>query len=282
MAVSTGSTTGGPLAGGVPTPRDLPFVEGLRRQVDYWAIVWARTWRGVVVSSFLSPFLYVVAMGVLLGGFVDADSDQLEGATTYLAFVVPGLIAAHAMQTAVFETTYPVMGMIKWQRIYESMLATPLQPRHVVGAHLSSVALHLTATCALYTLVMAPFGIYESWWGPLLAFASQVLCGMAFATLVYAFTTRNKSEEGFGVLFRLGVFPLFLFSGAFFPVSNLGDVGSWIARATPLWHGVNLSRMFALDNVTWWVAGVNVLVLVVLMVLGWRLSVSGLSKRMIS
>ena len=84
------------------------------------------------------------------------------------------------------------------------------------------------------------------------------------------------------MLFRLGVFPLFLFSGAFFPVSNLGDVGSWLARLTPLWHGVNLSRMFALDEVTWWVAGVNVAVLVVLMLLGWRWSVSGLTKRMLA
>jgi lipooligosaccharide transport system permease protein len=265
-----------------PAPRHLPFVEGVLRQVDYWATLWARTWRGVLVSSFLSPFLYVLAMGVLLGRFVDADAATLEGATSYLAFVVPGLIAAHAMQTAVFETTYPVMGMIKWQRIYESMLATPLQPRHVVGAHLASVALHLATTCAVFTAVMAPFGVYQSWWGPFLAYGSQVLCGMTFATLVYAFSTRNKSEEGFGVLFRLGVFPLFLFSGAFFPVSNLGEVGAWLARLTPLWHGVNLSRMFALDNVTWWLAAVNVTVLVVLMLLGWRWSVSGLTKRMIT
>ena len=266
----------------LPLPRDLPFIEGVLRQVDYWAILWSRTWRGVVASSFLSPFLYVLAMGVLLGGFVEADPDTLEGASSYLAFVVPGLIASHAMQTAVFETTYPVMGMIKWQRIYVSMLATPLQPRHVAGAHLGSVALHLTATCGLYTLVLAPFGVYESWWGPFVAFASQVLCGMTFATLVYGFTTRNYSEEAFGVLFRLGVFPLFLFSGAFFPVDNLGDVGSWLARLTPLWHGVNLSRMFALDQVTWWLAGVNAAVLLVLMVLGWRWSVSGLTKRMLA
>ena len=81
---------------------------------------------------------------------------------------------------------------------------------------------------------------------------------MAFAVLVYGFSARLTSEEGFGVLFRLGVFPLFLFSGAFFPVSNLGDVGACIARCTPLWHGVNLSRMFMLDNVAWWVAAVNV------------------------
>ncbi|UMG92685.1 ABC transporter permease [Nocardioides sp. TF02-7] len=174
------------------------------------------------------------------------------------------------------------MGMIKWQRIYESMLATPLQPRHVVGAHLASVVLHLVAACGVYTLVMVPFGVFEAWWSPFLAFGAQVLCGTAFATLVYAFSTRVRSEQAFGVLFRLGVFPLFLFSGAFFPVTNLGDVGAWLARLTPLWHGVNLSRMLALDNVTWWVAGVNVAVLAALAVLGWRWSVSGLAKRMIT
>ncbi|MEQ6899480.1 ABC transporter permease [Nocardioides sp. YIM 152588] len=273
----------GTLEHPVLAPRtSLGLWQGIGRQADYWATLWRRTWRGVLVSSFLSPFLYVIAMGVLLGGFIEADPARLEGATSYLAFVVPGLIAAHAMQTAVSETTYPVMGMIKWQRIYESMLATPLEPRHVVGAHLSSVVLHLAATCGLYTLVMVPFGVFATWWGPLLAFGAQVLCGTAFATLVYGFSTRVTNDQAFGVLFRLGVFPLFLFSGAFFPVSNLGEVGAWAARLTPLWHGVNLSRMFALDNVTWWVAAVNAGVLLVLAAIGWRWSVSGLTKRMIT
>ena len=260
----------------------LTLGQGIGRQVDYWATLWRRTWKGVIASSFLSPFLYVLAMGVLLGGFVDADPARLEGATSYLAFVVPGLIAAHAMQTAVGETTYPVLGMIKWQRVYESMLATPLEPRHVVAAHLGSVGLHLAATCGVYTVVMVPFGVYATWWGPILAFLAQLLCGMTFALLVYGYATRAQSFEGFGVLFRLGVFPLFLFSGAFFPIANLGDVGAAVARCTPLWHGVNLSRMLALDHVTWWVAAVNVAVLGGLAVLGWRWSVSGLERRMIA
>jgi lipooligosaccharide transport system permease protein len=263
-------------------PRALPFAEGVGRQVDYWITVWKRTWRGSVITSFVAPLFYVVAMGVLLGGFVEADPAELEGATSYLAFVVPGLIAAHAMQTAVGETTYPVMGMIKWHKVYDSMLATPLEVRHVVGAHLGAVAVRLAVTCGVFTLVLAPFGVYGSWWGPVLAFGSQVLCGTAFATLVYGFSARNRSEEGFGVLFRLGVIPMFLFSGAFFPVSNLGDVGSWVARFTPLWHGVNLSRMFALDHVTWWVAAVNVGVLVALCVAGWFWSVTGLRKRLVA
>ncbi len=105
---------------------------------------------------------------------------------------------------------------------------------------------------------------------------------MAFATLVYGFSCRITSEAAFGVLFRLGVFPLFLFSGAFFPITNLGDVGAWIARLTPLWHGVNLSRMFSLDTVDWSTAAINVTVLGVLCVVGWFWAVSGLTKRLSS
>jgi len=263
-------------------PVGLPIGEGVGRQFDYWWTVYRRTWRGSVITSFVSPIFYVLAMGVLLGGFIEGDPAELEGATTYLAFIVPGLVAAHAMQTAVGETTYPVMGLIKWQRVYDSMLATPLQVRHLVAAHLLFVAFRLAATCAVFMLVLVPFGVFESWWGPLLAYPSQVLVGMAFASLVYGFTARLTSEEGFGVLYRLGVFPLFLFSGAFFPVANLGDVGEWLAKLTPLWHGVNLSRMFCVDNVDWGVAAVNVAYLLGITVFGWFWSVSGLTKRLIS
>jgi lipooligosaccharide transport system permease protein len=263
------------------TTTGLTLAEGVRRQVDYWRVVYQRTWRGTVISSFLAPLFYVLAMGVLLGGFIDGDPDVLEGATSYFDFVVPGLIAAHAMQTAVGETTYPVMSMIKWQRVYDSMLATPLTCRDLVAAHLSFVAFRLATTCAVYDLVLAPFGVFATWWGALLAFVAQVLVGMVFAVWVFGFSARLRSEEGYGVLFRLGIFPLFLFSGAFFPVTNLGDAGAWLARVTPLWQGVNLSRMLTLDHVTWWVAGVNTGVLLVLLGAGWVWAVSGLEKRLV-
>ncbi|MEJ7832550.1 MAG: ABC transporter permease, partial [Nocardioides sp.] len=106
--------------------------------------------------------------------------------------------------------------------------------------------------------------------------------GMAFATVMYGTTCRMRSEEGFGLVFRLGVFPLFLFSGAFFPVANLGDIGAWLARVTPLWHGVNLSRMFAIDNIDWRVAAVNAAVLLALTAFGWWWSVTGVTKRLVT
>ena len=261
-------------------PVGLPIGEGIGRQFDYWWTVYKRTWRGTVISSFLSPIFYVLAMGVLLGGFIDGDPATLEGATSYLAFVVPGLVAAHAMQLAVSESTYPVMGAIKWHKTFYAQLATPLAVRDLVNAFLAFVIFRVASACAVFMLVLAPFGVFETWWGPILAWLSQVLVGTAFAALVFAYSVRLKSEEGFGVLFRLGVLPLTLFSGAFFPISNLGPVLEWLARLTPLWHGVSLSRMFCLDTVDWSLVAIHVSVLVVLTVVGWRLAITGLDKRL--
>ena len=260
----------------------LTLGEGLARQYDYWWTVYKRTWKASVVSSFVSPIFYVLAMGVLLGGFIEGDPDTLEGATSYLAFIVPGLVAAHAMQTAVGETTYPVMGMIKWQRVYDSMIATPLRIRDIVAGHLLFVLFRLATTCGVFMLVLTPFGVFATWWGPPLAFAAQVLVGLAFAGLVYGLTVRVRSEEMFALIFRLGVFPLFLFSGAFFPITNLGDAGAWFARLTPLWHGVNLSRMLCVDAVDPALAAVNVTVLAALAAGGWWWSVRGRTRRLVS
>lgn len=259
---------------------DLPLAEGAWRQLDYWVTVYLRTWRGTVMSSFVTPLFYVEAMGVLLGGFIPGNPATLEGASSYLAFVVPGLVASQAMQTAVGETTWPVTGMIKWQRVYYSMIATPLEVPHLVAAHLGFVLFRLVTSCGVFFLVLAPFGVFASWWGALLAFLAVILVGLAFATLVYGFSARVRSEEAFGVLYRLAIFPMFLFSGAFFPIANLGPVLAWVARLTPLWHGVDLARMCTVGVVDWPLAVAHVLVLVALTGVGWFWSVRGLRDRL--
>jgi lipooligosaccharide transport system permease protein len=260
--------------------RDLPLLEGTLRQFDYWWTVYRRTWQGTIVSSFVTPVFYVLAMGVLLGGFIEADPATLDGATSYLAFVVPGLIASQTMQTATGEVTFPVMGLIKWHRGYYAMIATPLAPVHLVAGTLMFTLFRVGTTAAVFIAVLVPFGVFSTLWGAVAVFGVQLLLGMAFATVTYAFSVRVQGDEAFGVFFRLVVFPLFLFSGAFFPIDNLGPALSWAARLTPLWHGVNLSRMFSVDNVDWSLAAVHVSVLTILMVVGWRLAVVGLTKRL--
>ena len=122
---------------------------GATRMLDYWATVYRRTWRASLISSFVTPLLYVVAMGVLLGGFIEADPAKLEGATSYLAFVAPGMLAAQAMTTVFGEVTYPVMGMIKWQRSFYGMIASPLGISDVVLSHLGFVTFRVGSVCGV-------------------------------------------------------------------------------------------------------------------------------------
>ena len=252
---------------------------GALRLVDYWAIVYRRTWKGSVVTSFVTPLFYVLAMGVLLGGFIEADPATLQGATSYLAFIAPGLVAAQAMTTAFGEMTYPVMGMVKWHRTYFGMIATPLRIADVVLSHLGFVLFRVATTCAVFLAVLAPFGVFRSVGGVIGAFFVQLLVGLAFATVIHAFSAGLKDESAFSLLYRLAMIPLFLFSGAFFPVSSLGWL-EVVARATPLWHGVDLTRMLTLGRFDGSMAAVHVGYLAAMALAGWFWSVRRLTKRM--
>jgi len=257
----------------------------LLRQFDYWFIVYRRTWKGSAVSSFLMPLLYVGAMGVLLGGYVDSSTttgpSDLEGASSYLAYVAPGLVAAHAMQTATGETMWPVMGMIKWHRTYYGMIATPLNVSDVVAAHMMFVLFRIATSCGVFLLVLALFGVFASVAGALVAFLVQILIGLAFATPLFAVTAGLPNESGFAVIYRVVIMPLFLFSGAFFPISNLSAPLEWLAKLTPLWHGVDLTRMLTLGNLDWSLAGIHVLYLAALAATGWWWSVRRLTNRLV-
>ena len=258
----------------------LPRWELVRRQWPYWATAYRRTWKASLFSSFVVPLFYVLAMGVLLGEFVDAGPAALDGAPSYLAFVAPGLVAAQAMQTTTGETTWPVYGRIKWDRTYFAMTASPLRVADIVAAHLLFVGFRLATTCGVFLLVLAPFGVFESWVGVLLAWPVTVLTGLSFAGLLHAYSSSMTSESAFAVVYRLLVIPLFLFSGAFFPIENLAPPLEWAARLTPLWHGVDLTRMLVLGDLRPGSALVHLAYLVVLSLLGWALAVRRLDRRL--
>jgi lipooligosaccharide transport system permease protein len=262
-------------------PRAPGRLTMIGRQTDYWMTVYRRTWRGSVISSFVTPLFFVVAMGVLLGGFIDDGRADLDGAPSYLAFVAPGLVAAHVMQIAVGEVTWPVFGAIKWHKSYLGMAATPLSPVDIVAAHLLFVVFRLATTAAVFLLVMAPFGVFASVTGTVLAFLVALLVGMAFATPVYGLSAGLKDTTAFAVIYRVGIIPMFLFSGAFFPVANLPDSIEWVARITPLWHGVDLTRMLTLGHVETGPALVHLAYLLALAGAGAWWSVHRLTRRLV-
>ncbi|MDQ3127695.1 MAG: ABC transporter permease, partial [Chloroflexota bacterium] len=142
----------------------------------------------------------------------------------------------------------PVIGGLSWQKTFHAMYATPVSARDIVVGNLTWIAIRLTTIAAIFTIVMALFGAAAS---PLvlLAIPAAVLTGMAFAAPIMAFTATQRTMEKFNALFRFGITPLFLFSGTFFPISNLPDVIEPVAWLSPLWHGVELSRQLALGTI---------------------------------
>jgi lipooligosaccharide transport system permease protein len=221
------------------------------RAALYWGYQYRRTWRSSVATSFLIPVLYLAAMGVALGSLIDKHSHGVDG-VTYVAFLAPGLLAGTSMQIGTNDTTYPVMGAIKWMRTYLAMLATPLDVHDVLLGHLSWVAARIAIVVSIYLAVMAAFGTIFSPWA-LVALPTGVLTGMAFAAPMAAFSATQEKDSAFTTLYRFVVIPLFLFSGTFFPVSQLPPVLQPVAYATPLFHGVALCRDLTLGRVVLWV-----------------------------
>jgi lipooligosaccharide transport system permease protein len=277
----TRPTAPGPLRGLTRTVAAAwPRWDLVARQRSYWTTRYLQTWKGSAVTSFVMPLLYVVAMGVLLGEYVDEGGADLQGAPSYLAFVTPGLVATTAMQTAVGAATWPVLGNIKWHRTYYAMLATPLQVADVVAAHLIFIAFRVATVTAVFLLVMVPFGVFATWWGVLLAWPVLTLLGLAFGGVLFAFSASIEDESGFMLVYRVLVIPLFLFSGAFFPLSQLPALLEAVAWATPLSHGVALTRGLTLNTLEAGPAMLHLGYLLALSLLGWVLAVRRLDKRM--
>ncbi len=227
------------------------------RVVEANARVYKRTWRGSVITTFLNPVLYMAAMGVGLGKLVDTGSGSalLDG-VSYLSFLAPGLLAAAAMQTGAGDGAYPVMAGMKWTKTYHAALATPIGTRDLVLGHLGWVLARVILTTVVFAAVMVLFGAAEPAAG-LAAVLPAVLTGLAFAAAVTGYTAALESEYGLSSLFRFGIVPMFLFSGTFFPVTQLPEWLQPVAYVTPLWHGVELSRASALGTDPAWPPAVH-------------------------
>ena len=217
------------------------------RAYEHWLAQYKRVWRGTIGTSLVNPVLYVVALGVGLGTIVD-QTQNAPGGVPYLDYVAPGLLAAAAMQTAAAESSWPVMGAIKWTRVYHAMIATPLNERDVFVGHQLFVITRVLTSAAAYLAVIAAFGAVASWWG-ILVVPAAVLIGTAFSMPLAALAATLEDERTFVTIFRFLIVPMFLFSGTFFPVTQLPLAFELAAYVTPIWHGVELCRMLTLGTV---------------------------------
>ncbi|MGH3097780.1 MAG: ABC transporter permease [Streptosporangiales bacterium] len=212
------------------------------RAFECYLYGYRRTWRGSIFSTFLVPLVYLGAMGFGVGALVDRPgSTAALGGLSYLEFLAPGLLAASVVLIVVGECTWPVVSQVKWEKSFYAMLATPLDATDVVLGNLAWVGVRAAMTAVAYFVAMAVFGVIHTPWAAL-AIPVAVLSGLSIATPVYAFAISREDEKSFSLLFRFGNVPLFLFSGTFFPISQLPDPVQPIAYLSPLWHSIDLCR----------------------------------------
>ena len=249
------------------------------RVVETNAWAYRRVWMGSVITSFATPVLFLLAMGLGMGTLVDRGGG-LEG-VSYLSFLAPGLLAATGMQVAATESAWRVHGAIKWQKTYHAALATPVGAADLASGHLIWVGVRVFLAAAVFAIVMILFGAATPG-GALLATAPTVLTGLAFAGAITAFSASLENDYYLAGLFRFGIVPMFLFSGTFFPVRQLPEWSVPVAFVTPLWHGVQLARAASLGIETYFSAPVHVAYLLVWVIGGWALAIWRFRVRLVT
>ena len=251
---------------------------GAIRMVQRNAAVYRRVWRGTLFFSFLQPALFLLAMGVGLGAFVNRGA-ALLGGFEFLHFLAPGLLAAACMQTSSFESAYPVTGKMTWNRNYEAICATPMRIADIVIGELAWMSIRLVMVAAAFMVVMLFFGIPRS---PLavLAVPAGVLTGLAFSAPIMAYAATRKSSANFNLLFRFVITPLFLFSGVFFPVNQLPSPLRQLAWFTPLFHGVALVRGLTLNTLGSSEGTLHVGYLIALLTTGYFLALHTFTRKL--
>jgi lipooligosaccharide transport system permease protein len=210
------------------------------RVAEREARLWRRFWRSSALTLVLMPLMFLGAIGLGLGGLVDENTGSVGG-VDYLAFVAPGILAASAMQGAAGQSLWPVLGGMKWIRTFHGAAATPLRPGDVFGGWVLWIGAREAMNATIFIVVATLLGAVLSPWG-VLAVPAAALTGLAFGAPLSAYSAVQDSDLGFPVIMRVGIVPLFLFSGTFFPVDQLPAWLQPVAWVSPLWHGVELCR----------------------------------------
>lgn len=240
-------------------------------------------WKSNLLGSFVQPLLYLVGMGLGVGALVDRGerADTLLDGLTYFQFLAPGLIATTAMMIASGEAMWPVLGGFKWMRGFHAQAATPLSPRQIAGGVALWQATKALIAVSGVTSVLVLFGATRSW-GLLLAVPFGVLTGVAFAAPITAWSASRESDHSFPTINRFVIMPLFLFGGAFYPVSQLPDAIEPVAKVTPLWHGVELTRAAVHGRLEWGATAAHISFLLLVAVVGWVLAARSFTRRLAS
>jgi lipooligosaccharide transport system permease protein len=245
-----------------PTARPAPVGGGLllrvlppglyagraRMLLERGLLVYRRIWL-IIFSGMFEPLFYLFALGTGLGALVGTITGPGGAPIGYAEFIAPGLLAASAMNGAVYDATFNIFFKLKYAKTYDAMLATPLGPVDIAIGEITWSLLRGGLYAAGFLLVMLGMGLIASAWA-LLALPAALLIALGFAAVGMAATTFMRSWQDFELV-QLAVLPMFLFATTFYPLSVYPAEVRWLVQCMPLYHGVELMRALSTGIVSW-------------------------------
>lgn len=247
----------------------LELTSGVWRATERELLVWRRTWRGSAVNLIIQPLLFLGAMGIGLGSLVDESSGDLSTRSaeniSYLQFVTPGLLVASAMLAVAGTALWGIMSGIKWMGQYRSMVHTAMTPGDVFVGFVLFNGLKAAFGAALFALVAVPLGGISSPWAVLAVLIAAILTAATAAGLA-GYAAGKENDFTFPLIMRLGIMPLFLLSGTFFPIEQLPDRLQPLCWLSPLFHAAEAARMATTGQLSLWFVGHLAVLLAILAV----------------
>jgi lipooligosaccharide transport system permease protein len=216
-----------------------------RRLIERNLRVARRTW-WVPLSGIAEPVFYLLSIGIGIGKLVGRIPGPGHHSYAYAVYVAPALLASSAMNGAVYESTFNVYFKLKYAKIYDAVLATPLGAHDVARGEITNALLRSSAYAAVFVTMMAGLGDAPSAW-TVLALPAAILVGFAFSAVGMAATTYMRGWTDFDLV-QLALLPLFLFSTTFYPLSTYPRWLQIVVECTPLYHGVSLVRGLTLGQ----------------------------------
>jgi lipooligosaccharide transport system permease protein len=213
-----------------------------RALVERSVMVYRGSWL-TFLSGALEPFLYLLAFQLGFAKLVTEVTGPDGRPMSYVAFVAPALLATSAMNGAVFESTYNLFFKLRYAKLYDAMLATPIGPLDVALGEIGWAVLRGGVYAVAFLGIAAAMGLLASWWA-LLMVPAALLVGLAFSAIGMALVTYLRSTAQFDYI-QLVLTPMFLFATTFFPLSVYPEALQWVVRCLPLYHAIELMRGLA-------------------------------------
>jgi len=193
--------------------------------------------RNRIISALATPLVFWVLLGA---GFTPSFRPPGDETTSYLTFFFPGTLVLIMLFTAIFST----ISIIEDRRegFLQGVLVAPVSPGAIVlGKFLGGTT--LAAGQALVFCILAPFaGISFSFAAIPLLLLSFLLVGFSMTGLGFLVAWPMDSTQGFHAIMNIVLMPLWMVSGALFPIPAGGSVIGWLGLINPVTYGVAAIR----------------------------------------